>query len=91
MTPLDAVKDIGSGLGSRPVVPAIHTPAFEHPKEALGRRVVGATARGTHAAGHVMRLQEPLVFLRSKLTVPIRAQNDRKSILGSDPKMGSSP
>lgn len=58
-TSLDAVKDIRAGLGSRPAVLAIHTVAFEHPKEALVRRVVGAAARGTHAAGHVMRLQEP--------------------------------
>ncbi len=57
--PADVVKDIRSGLDSRPVVPAIHAFALEYPKEALGRCIVGAATRGPHAAGHVMRLQEP--------------------------------
>ena len=73
------------------VVLAIHSFAFECPKEALDRRIVGAAARSTHAADHVMRLQEPLVLLRSKLTAPIRVQNDRKSIFRSDPKMSEDP
>jgi hypothetical protein len=33
VTTLDAVKDIRSGLGSPPVVLAIHTFAFEHSKK----------------------------------------------------------
>jgi hypothetical protein len=33
MTPLDVVKDIGPGLGSRPVILPIHPLTFEHPKK----------------------------------------------------------
>jgi hypothetical protein len=39
LTALDPAKDIRSDLGSRPVVPAIHAFAVEHPKEDLVRRV----------------------------------------------------
>jgi hypothetical protein len=77
MTPLEVVKDIGPGLGSGPVVLSVHPLTFEHTKEALGHGVVGAAAHRTHAAGHLVRLQKPLVFLGGKLTAPIRVQNDR--------------
>ena len=76
MTPLDVVKDIRSGLGSRLVVLPVHPFAFEYAKEALGRGIVGAAAHRTHTADDLMRLQEPLVFFRGKLAAPIRVQND---------------
>ena len=75
--PLDVVKDISSGVGSGPVVLPIHPLSLEHPKETLRCRIVGAAAHGTHAAGHVVGLQKPLVFLRGELTSPIRVQNNR--------------
>ena len=48
-----------SRLDSRLVLLAVDAFAFEHAKETLSRRVVPATAHGTHAAGEVVRLQEP--------------------------------
>jgi hypothetical protein len=48
--------------------------AFEHAKETLSRRVVRATAYRTHAAGDVVRLQNPLVFFRCELTAAIGMQ-----------------
>ena len=77
VTPLDGVEDIRSGLRSRPVVLPIHPLALEHPKAALRCRIVGAAAYGTHAAGHGVGLQKPLVRLRGELTAPIRVQNNR--------------
>jgi hypothetical protein len=38
---LDVVKDIGLGLGSSPVVSAIHAFTFEHTEKALGGSVIG--------------------------------------------------
>ena len=74
--PLDVVKDISPGLDSGSVVLSIHPLPFEYAKKTLRRRVIGAAAHRTHAAGDVVHRQEPLVFLRSKLTAPIRVQND---------------
>ena len=77
MTPLDVVKDIGPGLGSRPVILPIHPLTFEHAKEALGHGVVGTAPHRTHAADDLVCFQELLVFLGGKLTASIRVQNDR--------------
>lgn len=68
---LDVIKDIRSGLRSRPVVLAIHAFAFKDSEKALRGRVIGAPAHRTHAPGHLRRRQEPLVFLGGKLTPPI--------------------
>ena len=72
---LDVIKDIRSGLRSRSVVLAIHAFSFQDAEEALRGRVIGTTAHRTHATGHLMRRQEPLVFFRGKLAAPIRVQN----------------
>lgn len=60
---LDVVKDICSGLGSRPVVPPVFPFPLEDPEEALGGRIVGATAYCTHTARHLMHRREPLILL----------------------------
>ena len=75
MPAFDIVKDIRSGFGSRPVVSPIHAFTFEHPKEAFGHGIIGATAHRAHAADDLMGFQESLVFLRGTLTAPIRVQN----------------
>jgi hypothetical protein len=64
--PLDVVKDISPGLDSGSVVLSIHPLPFEYAKKTLRRRVIGAAAHRTHAAGDVVHRQEPLVFLRMK-------------------------
>jgi hypothetical protein len=76
MTPFNIVEDIRSRLGSGPVVLAIHPFPFEHSKEPFHGDIVGAAAHCTHTTGHVMRLQKPLVFFRSKLASQIGMQND---------------
>jgi hypothetical protein len=77
VTPLDVAKDIDPRLGSGQVMLAVYALLFEHPKEALGGRIVGTAAHRTHTTDHLMHLQEPLVFLGGKLAAPIRVQNDR--------------
>lgn len=73
MTPLDVVEDIGSG----PVVHPIHPLTFEYDEEALGGRIVGATAHRAHAVDDRMAFQKPWVFLRGEVTAPIQVQNNR--------------
>ena len=73
----DVLKDIRPRLGSRPIVSPVDPFPLEHAKEALGGRIVGATAHHTHTTSHLMRRQEPLVFIRRELTAAIEMQNDR--------------
>jgi hypothetical protein len=73
---LDVVEDIGSSLGSCLVVLPVHAFPFERPEKSLGRGIVGATPHRTQAGDHVVRLQEPLVFLGRKLTAPMRVQDN---------------
>jgi hypothetical protein len=72
VTPLDVINNIGSGLRSRLVVLPVHTFACEDSEKVLGGGVVGTAAYGAHAADHLMGRQESLIFLRRKLTPPIR-------------------
>jgi hypothetical protein len=74
VTPLNVIKDIGPRLGSRPIVQPVHPFALKHIEEAPGRGVVRAAAHHTHAADDLVGRQEPLVFLRDKLTTSIRVQ-----------------
>src|SRR5262245_10117607 len=76
MPAFDVITDIHSRLGSRPIVLPVDPLSCEHPEEALGRRIIGATADGTHAAGHLVRGQKPLVFLGGKLAAAVRVEND---------------
>lgn len=76
MPALDVVKDIRSGLGPGPILPTVDPLTLEHPKETLGRRIIGTTADGAHAARNVMRRQELLVLLRRELAAAIGMEND---------------
>jgi hypothetical protein len=76
VTALDVVEDISPGLGSGPVLLPVHPFPLKHAEEALGCGIVRTTPHRTHAADHLVGLQEPLVLLRGELTAPIRVQND---------------
>ena len=79
MKSFDVVENIGPGFSSHLVVLPIHTFACEHPEEALGHGIIGATAHRAHAADDLICLQKTLVFLGSKLTAAIRVQHDRRA------------
>ena len=61
--PRRVVENIARASAQGSILPAVHTLAFEQPKEALRRRVIRTTACGAHAADDSMALQETLVLL----------------------------
>lgn len=77
MEALNVVEDIGPGLGSGTVLPAIHPFPFEHAEEAFTGGVIGTIAHAAHTAHQVVPAEEALIVLAGELTATIRVQNDR--------------